>query len=131
MWRSLFIVSGAAALGSLVGTVGLALLSGDTGVVEQVRFVFGFATVTMMFTLPGTIMLIGLQAILTERELGTHYRNMITILFGVLAGAIVLTFISIYLADVGAFYGLCTGIALLCLQRLVPNKSHAAKVSAR
>lgn len=119
MWRSLLIVLLAAALGALAATFGLSLVAGGTGATDPSRFIFGFAAGTMIFTIPGTIMLTGLDAILTEHGLRNAHRAALAALTGALSGAGVLAFIAPPMAGVGAFYGLATATAFVCLQRLI------------
>jgi hypothetical protein len=119
MWRYLMIVLGSAALGSLGGTVGFVLIMGGTGSPDPVGFVSGFTLFTMIFTTPGSIMLIGLRDILAERGLGRLQRDALVALFGALSGALILGLISPHNGGLGAFYGLSTAVALMVVQRLV------------
>jgi hypothetical protein len=61
MWRSLLILLVAAAVGGLAGTIGVSLIMGGTGAPDTGRFILGLSVSTMMFTVPGAIMLAGLQ----------------------------------------------------------------------
>jgi len=119
MWRYLTIVLGSAALGSLCATVGFSLIMGGTGSPDPVRFVFGFTLFTMIFTTPGSIMLVGLHAILAERRFGRLQRDALVALFRTLSGALILGLIALQKAGLGAFYGLSTAVALMVVQRLV------------
>jgi hypothetical protein len=119
MWRSLLIVLIAAALGSLVATAGFILLAGGTDAFEPTRFTLALTGGTMIFTVPGAIMLVGLRTILSERGLGSGHRDALVALIGAVSGAAILAFISPPMAWVGAVYGLATAVALVCLQRLV------------
>jgi hypothetical protein len=119
MWRSLLIVLIAAALGSLVATAGLILLSGGTGAFEPTRFTLALTGAAMIFTVPGVIMLVGIQAILSERGLGRGHRDAVVALIAAVTGAVILAFISPPGDWVGAVYGVATAVALVCLQRLV------------
>jgi hypothetical protein len=73
----------------------------------------------MIFTVPGAIMLGGAQAILRERGFASGRRDALAALIGTVAGAVVLAFISPPMAGLGALYGLATGVALICIQRLL------------
>ena len=119
MWRYLMIVLGSAALGSLGATVGFSLIMGGTGSPDPVRFVSGFALFTMIFTTPGSMMLVSLHSILAERGLRSLQRDALVALFGALSGALILGLISPHNAGFGAFYGLATAVALIVMQRLV------------
>ena len=121
MWRFLLLALSAAALGSLISTVGVSLLSGGSGAPEPGQFVFGFAAAAMIFTFPGAIMLIGFQEVLVGRGHAGYPKDVFVVLFGAFAGAMILAFVSVYLAEIGAFYGCITGVALVCLQRFLPK----------
>jgi hypothetical protein len=119
MWRSLLTLLLAAALASMVATAGFILLAGGTHIFEPTRFTLAITAGTMIFTVPGAIMLAGLQAILGKRGLGRGHRDALVALFAAVAGAAILMLISPKMVGVGAVYGLTTAVALIGLQRLV------------
>jgi hypothetical protein len=118
MWRSLFSVLLAAALGALLVTTGFILFAAGREAHEPTRAVLALTAGAMIFTVPGAIMLGGAQAILRERRLASGHRDALAALIGTVAGAVVLAFISPPMAGLGALYGLATGVALICVQRL-------------
>ena len=129
MWRFALIVLGTAAAGSLAGTLVLGLLAGGTGSPDQVGSVLSFSRFTMVFTVPGAIMLVGLQAMLLERGFSRPITSVLIILAGGVAGGLVLGFLSLALASVsvGALYGTLTAIAFILLQMLPGLSPEAAR----
>jgi hypothetical protein len=127
MWRPVLKIVLTAALGSLAATILYGLMAGGTESEESVRVLLGFAEGTMIFTIPGALMLYGLRAILLERELSSPAIGGMLILVGGTVGGTALLFLSGTLewAAVGALYGALTAIALLCVQAL-PLLSPAA-----
>jgi hypothetical protein len=101
MWRFLLLMFGAAALGSLAGTLAFAVIAGGSGTPEPARAIIGLTAATMFFTVPGTLMLIGLQAILAGRGWGRHRCDALVALFGAAAGAVILAFIAPHAAGIG------------------------------
>ena len=125
MWRYLMIVLGSATLGSLVATVGFSLIMGGTGSPDPARFFFGFTLFTMIFTAPGSMMLVGIHAILAGRGRGRLQRGALVALFGAVSGALILGLLSPHAAGLGAFYGVSTAVALIVVQRLLEAMDRA------
>lgn len=124
MWRYLLIVLLSAAMGSLGATALFAAVMGGTGAADPVRFVFAFALFTMMFTIPGAMMLVGLRAIVAERGLGRLPSGALVALFGALSGAAILAVI-LNNPALGALYGFSTAVSLMLVQRLVEAPDRA------
>lgn len=123
MLRVLMIVFTAAALGSLVATLALSAILGGTGSPNPVRFVFALSAATMMFTVPGALMLAGLQFFLRERGVGSGSIAVIVAIWGAVAGGIILglNFV-VDDAAVGALYGLTTAVTFLATERLLGER---------
>lgn len=63
-------------------------------------------------------MLVGLRAVLADRDLRDTHINLLVLACGGLAGGVISTYISIAMFGVGALYGLMTATSLVCLQSL-------------
>lgn len=117
--RYIALVVFSAVIGSGLATMMWVAWEGGTGAPNPAGFVMGMALTTMFFTVPGAVMLTGLQATLTERGVGVLWRDGLLLLFAALAGAATLSVLSFRLAAVGSAYALSTAFALLALQRLL------------
>jgi hypothetical protein len=119
MWRLLLTLLAAGAVGSLIGTAGFILMVGWADAASFGGVVQAFAAGTMIFTVPGAMMLMGAHAFLRERGLTTMHRGALVVSLGAVAGALVFALISRSMAGLGALYGLATAFALLGVQRLL------------
>lgn len=119
MARYIVLVVLSALIGSGLATMMWVAWEGGTGAPNPVGFVMGMTLTTMLFTVPGAVMLMGLQAGLTERGIGVLWRNGLLLLFAALAGAAILSVWSFRLAALGSVYALSTAFVLLTLQRLL------------
>jgi hypothetical protein len=119
MGRYLALVLLSALIGSGLATVMWVSWEGGTGAPNPVGFVIGFALFTTLFTLPGAVMLAGLQATLTRRGVGVLWRDCFVLLFAAFAGAAIVFVLSLRLAALGSVYALATALTLLTLQRLM------------
>lgn len=117
--RYIALVVFSAVIGSGLATIMWVAWEGGTGAPNPAGFVMGMALTTMFFTVPGAVMLTGLQATLTERGVGVLWRDGLLLLFAALAGAATLSVLSFRLAAVGSAYALSTAFALMALQRLL------------
>lgn len=119
MWRLIITVLLSAALGSLAATTVWSFIDG-TGVPERPQFIVGFSAGTLVFTVPGALMLLGLQTILLGQGLRNPRAAFLIALAGALLGGAILSLLSPSLATgvIGAFYGFATAVAFLCIQRL-------------
>jgi hypothetical protein len=123
MWRLTFIVLATAALGSIAGTLFLCLMGdgpGSLGVGGFIGFIFRLSLSTMIATVPETLLLVGLQAILLEQAQSKRVAGFLIVVIGGLVGGLVLGFLSESLSGIliGLLYGSLTAIALLLLQTL-------------
>jgi hypothetical protein len=116
--RYITLVALSALIGSALGTIVLIGWAGGTGASDSIRVTIGFALITMFFTCPGAVMLLGLQALLDERGFGLPGRDIFLLIFGAMAGAAIISLMAIHMAPLGSVYALSTAIALLSLQRL-------------
>jgi hypothetical protein len=94
-------------------------MAGGTGVLNPMRFVFGFSLATMIFTLPGAIMLAGLRIRLVSRGVSALIGDTEVIAFGALSGGAILSIANLTLPNfaTGALYGGMTALAFVCLYR--------------
>lgn len=117
--RYIALVVLSAFIGSGLATMMWVAWKGGTGAPNPAGFVMGMTLTTMFFTVPGAVMLMGLQAGLIERGIGVLWRSGLLLLFAALAGAAVLSVLSFRLAALGSAYALSTAFVLLALQRLL------------
>ena len=117
--RYIALVVLSAFIGSGLATMMWVAWVGGTGTRNPAGFVMGMALTTMFFTVPGAVMLAGLQATLKERGVGALWRDGLLLLFATFAGAAILSVLSIRPAALGSAYALTTAFALLALQRLI------------
>lgn len=128
MWRLVLIVFLAAGIGSVVATVTCSFLPdvfGPGPTFESLRFVLNISVATMVFTVPGATMLVGLQARLKERDLPGWVVSPAIVVAGGVAGGLVFLALNMMPIWVGALYGTLTAVALLLVERL-PGLSPAA-----
>ena len=117
MLRLLITVFVAASVGSLAATVVGCLLYGGTGALSPFRLISGIILISMVFTIPGVLMLIGLQARLADQRV--LVRDALLVMIGMLTGAAALSFIGgSETAVAGSWYGAASSLALLIVQRL-------------
>lgn len=122
MWRSLFIMLAAAALGAFAATVGLSVAMGGTGSAQPAMSVLALSAGLMLFTVPGALLLIAVQALLTDGGISRRWHALLVPLVGAAAGAAIQCVIFPPMAAVAAVYGLSTAVALLLLQRFAAGK---------
>jgi hypothetical protein len=125
MWRSLLTLALAAGAGSLAATMILTAFLGGNGAASELRFMIGFSAFTMVFSLPGAMMLVGLQAALAERGLSKLHTNVLVAFFAAVSGSVILSFISPHNAAVGGLYWISTALALISFQRLLSGPREA------
>jgi hypothetical protein len=118
MVRYIALVVLSALTGSGLATMMWVAWEGGTGAPNPSGFIIGMALTTMFFTVPGALMLTGLQATLKGRGGGLLLRHISLLLFAAFAGAAIVSVLSFRLAALGSAYALTTAFALLTLQRL-------------
>ena len=110
----------AAALGSLLGTLGLGWMGGGSGQPDEARLIFLLSIFTMIFTVPGATLLLVLQDF--WRELGLPYLAIGALMTAVGGGAggLFLGALAngLALAATGALYGALTALGLVLVQLL-------------
>lgn len=114
-----------AALGSFGATCIFVLILGGNLATEPAGMLIGFSVVTMFFTIPGALMLVGLRAMLIDRGLVGWATGTALLLFGAIAGGLILSFLSqsLYFALAGALFGFVTAIIFICLQLVFYGRS--------
>ena len=130
MWRILLLVILAAGLGSLAATLICAVIPGVLGpgaIFESLPFMFNFSLLTMLFTVPGATLLMGLQARLQEREPPGWFVPPVLMVTGGVAGALIFLVLNFEPIWVGALYGASTAVALLLVERLPGFSPSAAR----
>lgn len=98
---------------------------GGSGAANELRFMLGFSAFTMVFSFPGAMMLVGLQATLAKRGLSKFHADLLVALFAAGSGAVILSFISPHNAPVGSLYGVSTALALVSFQKLLRRPRQA------
>jgi hypothetical protein len=117
MWiRGLTIWVGAALIGSVVGTVGLQLISHGGWAGEDLRSLIGIGLLTLVFTVAGSALLFLAFWRLAKLRAVDGWSYAILVLFGGLAGAFMLSFLGA--SGIGAAYGVVTALAWVALLRL-------------
>lgn len=124
MWRTVIIVILSAALGSLSVTCIGTLMVDGTGAMEPVWFIIRVSMGTMIFTLPGALMLNGLRAILMEQNIQGWPATTTLLLVGAAAGGLILCFFLPFLLamPVGGLYGFATAAMFVSLQKVVRDR---------
>jgi len=114
--RFVSIIALSAALGSLIAT-SLTLFTIEEGadLADAITFVISFSFATMLFTLPGALMLAGAQALLKDIRLSPLVEGTWLLLIGVGAGGLILAPLGDRGPGLGAFYGACTAAMFLFL----------------
>lgn len=105
--------------GSGIATLMWVAWEGGTGATNPAGFVMGMTLITMLFTVPGAVLLAGLQATLNERGVGVLWRGGLLLFIAALTGAAIISVLSSSLAAIGSAYALTTALTLLALQRLM------------
>lgn len=119
MLRFLVTVHLAGAGGSLAATTLLVSLRGAGS--DPLRFVAAFSLGTMIFAVPGAILLVGVRAYLGERRPSPLLLSGVTIAVGALVGGLMLALIfrgALMASLAGALYGLMTALALVVFDGL-------------
>ena len=127
MVRFLLSVMFSAGFGSIIATL-------PTVGIEEPRFTIGFSIITMFFSVPGAIMLVGLRATLEERLPPRLSMDIVTAVAGAVVGSLVLGIPAAqhdWGAKTGAFYGLTTGFGLILFDRLWRSLSRKRRLSNR
>ena len=104
-----------ALIGSLLGTLLLVAWEGGTGSVNPVGFFVGFAATTMLFTVPGAILLMAVTLVLADRRLSQPQATVLLVLAGTLAGAAMLAFLSMQPVLWGAIFGCLTAATFVSI----------------
>lgn len=126
MWRFLSILILTAALGSLISTFVMSFLI--AGYVEAVsspiRAFLGVSVFTMVFTVPGTLMLFGFRAELDERGVAIPATNVLLLVFGMFAGSmmLLLVFQGVMPIRIGALYGFVTTAVFITLKSRIGDR---------
>ena len=116
MWRFLLVVILSAGVGSFAGT----LLC--FGISDGPSLVFSLSIFTMLFSVPGAMMLVGLRASLGEYSFTPILLNAVTAAAGAFIGGLVLAalFVQPLLGfKFGSLYGLATAGALILFETLL------------
>jgi len=114
MMRFLLAVIFSAGLGSIIATL---LVVG----VEEPRFFLGFAVITMLYSGPGAVMLVGLRATLEARRSSRAMMDGATAITGAVVGGLMLGIPAAqhdWGAKTGSFYGLTTALVLILFDGL-------------
>ena len=119
----------AAALGSLLGTLGLGMMDGGSGRPDEARFIFVFSSFTMIFTIPGATLLLVMQNSWRELKLPRLAIGAMMTAVGAGAGGLFLGALSNapLWAAIGAMYGALTALGLALVQLLPPFSPEAAR----
>ena len=118
-----------AGLGSILATL---LVAG----VEERRFDFGVAVITMFFSGPGAIMLVGLRAIPGAYRPSPIMIDSVTAVTGAIVGGLMLGVFAVqhdWGAMTGSFYGVMTALALILFDRLwraISSRGRNSKTSS-
>lgn len=94
MWRHIVIIFFAAAVGSVAATTLLDSLAGPAGDPNPPKVVMGFSAASMIFSVPGAMMLVGIKAIITNRRWPAFIVGIIVLAIGAIVGAAILALIS-------------------------------------
>jgi hypothetical protein len=113
MLRHLATVLISALTGSVVGTIIWTTIEGGTGAPDPVRFVAGFAAMTLWFTIPGAVMLMAATFALADRGLRQRQTAISLIAAGTVIGAAMLVLSSSYFMLLGAMFGGLTAAAFV------------------
>ena len=115
MVRHLSIVLLSALIGSILGTLLLIAWTGGTGSPNPARFFAAFAATTMMFTLPGAVLLMAVTFSLADRCLKQSHAAALVVIAGTVAGAAMLAFVSMQSVFWGAVFGCLTAAAFVSI----------------
>ena len=90
------------------------------GLLFDLRFGMAMAIFSLLFTIPGALMLVGLNARLVDAGWSQAAASLFVFIVGSVAGAIILAFgvASIANAAMGAAFGATTALALIVLTAL-------------
>ena len=123
-----------AIVSSILGTLLLVAWEGGTGSINPAGFFVGFAATTMMFTVPGAILLMAMTFVLADRRLSQPQAAVVLLLAGTLAGAAMLALLSMVIW--GAIFGCLTAatfVSILTLfeaiLNLAPNVCFGSKAA--
>jgi hypothetical protein len=115
MVRHVLTVFFSAFIGSLLGTLLLVAWEGGTGSINPVSFFVGFAVTTMMFTVPGAILLMAMTFVLADRRLSEPQAAILLVIAGTLAGAAMLALFSMQPVIWGAIFGCLTAATFVSI----------------
>ena len=104
-----------ALIGSLLGTLLLIAWEGGTGSINPAGFFLGFAATTMMFTVPGAILLMAMTFIFADRRLSQPQAAVLLVFAGTLAGAAILALLSMQPVLWGAIFGCLTAATFVSI----------------
>src|SRR5687767_7954516 len=119
MARHLLVVLLSALIGSTLGTAIWFFLQGGTGASEPIRSLTGFAAGTLMFTVPGAVILMGATFVFADRNLSLSQAAYLTVAIGTLLGAGMMGLIAPTLTAAGAIFGGLTALAFVSLLKLI------------
>ena len=133
MWiRAGLIVAGAAVIGSILGTIALQLMADGGWTAGDWRVVWGFSAFTLIFTIPGSMLLALIFAHIQYRYESILLAYGALVVGGGLAGGMMLLLWGTWTGvAMGASYGVLTGLAWVALHRLTERPTGLAAVSPR
>jgi len=113
MLRHLSTVLISAVVGSLLGTVALLAVQGSTASPNPAQFLLGFGGATLVFTIPGAVLLMAATFRLAARPVRKSTAAVLLIIMGTVVGALMLSFTEQRFAPVGALFGSLTAFAFV------------------
>ena len=124
MWiRGLTIVFGAPIIGSFLGTLALEFASSGRFTADEFRFALGIGLITLLFTIPGSLLLTIIYRALANTTAGNGaiYLAILLAGAGIGAGCMALFGTEIAIAS-GGGYGFATALAWVALHALLDKK---------
>ena len=118
MMRHVTVVLVSAVVGSFLATLVWVALEGQTGAIEPTQFIIGASAFTLMFTIPGTVLLMAATLSLADRNFRQANAAVLVVIIGILAGAAMLALFGSDAIPVGAMYGGITAAVFVLVLRV-------------